>query len=566
MASDLQTQNPSSAAQIGGAQGVDCLLVGHHEVDFDRFYRSALASSATSGAWHDLATNSVTLAGKRRTYTELLNAAIAAGTGRATDLDPFNMPHLGAHYLANFLAARGLSTDVINYVNADLERLYAALEAGAKCLAITTTYYVSDEPIRAIVKLVRSRAPDIPIIIGGPHIHAMLRSIQGEERRQRFLLSLGGDIYIVDSQGEATLARVVRELARGNRALDGIPNLYFRPNRDRRTRYSVTARLEEANDLNQNAIDWTRFSPGVPVPTAFMRTSRSCPFSCAFCNYPGFAGPHTLVDLDVIDREMTVLAERGVKNLLFVDDTFNVPLPRFKTLLRRMIAAQYKFRWTSFFRCSNADDEAFDLMAESGCAGVFLGIESGDQSVLEKMRKFAKVDRYRYGINGLTRRGIKTLASIIVGFPGESEHTVNNTIDFLQNSGTTYFTAQLYYHDTLAPIHQDRETYGIEGTGFSWSHSTMDWREAVAHKERLIRQVTKPLLLPLYGLSIWSLPYLEANGISEDAFHAFLRFGRDNMLAGLAQPSHDAIDALSPLGKNFAAGEARAAQHLQQLA
>src|SRR5580692_8915848 len=77
---------------------------------------------------------------------------------------------------------------------------------------------------------------------------------------------------------------------------------------------------------------------------------------------------------------------------VFVDDTFNVPLPRFKKLLRMMIDKAWGFEWISFFRCSNADEEAFDLMARSGCIGVFLGIESGDQTILEYMDKHAKVE------------------------------------------------------------------------------------------------------------------------------------------------------------------------------
>ncbi len=82
---------------------------------------------------------------------------------------------------------------------------------------------------------------------------------------------------------------------------------------------------------------------------------------------------------------------------MFIDDTFNVPLPRFKDLGRLMIQEQYNFNWFSYFRCSNSDEEAFDLMAKSGCKGVFLGIESGSPSILKNMNKAATIERYAEG-------------------------------------------------------------------------------------------------------------------------------------------------------------------------
>jgi anaerobic magnesium-protoporphyrin IX monomethyl ester cyclase len=85
-----------------------------------------------------------------------------------------------------------------------------------------------------------------------------------------------------------------------------------------------------------------------------------------------------------------------------------------------MIDRQFEFKWYSYFRCANADDEVFDLAARSGCTGVFLGIESGDNRMLKEMYKTTTVDKYRYGLDKLRER-IFSYASFIVGFPGETE-------------------------------------------------------------------------------------------------------------------------------------------------
>jgi p-methyltransferase len=273
-----------------------------------------------------------------------------------------------------------------------------------------------------------------------------------------------------------------------------------------------TKRDPESNDLNQNAVDWSNFTPDFYAPTTYMRTARSCSFKCAFCNYPAMAGPLVLSDLTTIENELRYLCDHGVRYMLFVDDTFNVPLPRFKKICRMIIKNKFDLRWVSFFRCSNADEEAFDLMAEAGCIGVFLGLESGDAQILKNMNKSAKPERYANGIEQLTKRGIVQLASIVLGFPGESDETVQNTLDFVNTYRPTFYNVQLYYHDVLAPIERQRAEYGIEGSGYSWRHNSMSWQEAVAWKDKFIQRTTNSSLMPLYGLSIWCLPYLMSTG------------------------------------------------------
>ena len=129
--------------------------------------------------------------------------------------------------------------------------------------------------------------------------------------------------------------------------------------------------------------------------------------------------------METIEKELDSMHELGnVSNAVFIDDTFNVPFPRFKEICRMMIRNKYTFNWFSYFRCSNSDEEAIELMAQSGCKGVFLGIESGSPTILKNMNKSATVEKYAQGIEWLRQYGILTFASIITGFPGETEATV----------------------------------------------------------------------------------------------------------------------------------------------
>lgn len=197
-----------------------------------------------------------------------------------------------------------------------------------------------------------------------------------------------------------------------------------------------------------------------------------------------------------------------------------------------MIQRQWNFEWISFFRCSNADEEAFDLMAESGCIGVFLGIESGDQTILEYMDKHAKVERYKWGVEQLRQRNIMTFASIICGFPGETPETVAHSIEFIEEAQPTFFNVQLYYHDPRSPIAKRAEEFAIEGGGYSWKHRGMDWRQAADLAKDAFRNVRGSVPLSLYNFSIWSLPYLLSKGISMQEIVEFGKITREMLVAG----------------------------------
>ena len=191
-----------------------------------------------------------------------------------------------------------------------------------------------------------------------------------------------------------------------------------------------------------------------------------------------------------------------------------------------MIRNRFDITWTSYFRCGNADAETFDLIKAAGCVAVFAGIESGDQRVLTNMNKKASVATYRQGLRMLAERDIAVYASFIIGFPGETADSVQHTIDFIQETAPTFYSAETYFHDPKVPIQERAAEFGLRGSGYSWSHSTMDWQEAQRHVERLHATVDRSALLPLYGMDVWSVPYFMGHGISREQLVAFLRIAQ----------------------------------------
>src|SRR6185369_13411980 len=145
----------------------------------------------------------------------------------------------------------------------------------------------------------------------------------------------------------------------------------------------------------------------------------------------------------------------------------------------------YGFRWNSFYRSDHGDPATIELMSEAGCEGVFLGIESGSDQMLERMNKASRRHDYLGALEVFNRTGIQTYASLILGFPGETEETIAETVSLIEEGRPTFYRAQLWYCDPITPIWERREELGIQGSAFNWSHDTMDWRTACEHIERI---------------------------------------------------------------------------------
>ena len=205
-----------------------------------------------------------------------------------------------------------------------------------------------------------------------------------------------------------------------------------------------------------------------------------------------------------------------------------------------MVRRDFGIEWFSYFRCGHAKQPwVYDLMYESGCRGVLLGIESGDNRVLANMDKRATVEDYRFGIEQLSSRGIFTHASFVVGFPGESDETVQNTIDLLNECRPDTFAVNHWYYLHSTPIHRRAAEFGLTGEGYTWSHSTMSSEQAMGAADRIFREVHGAAWMPVTGLDFWGVPYLLGKGMSAAQIVRFLELAKPLTVAvaGRSEPA-----------------------------
>jgi radical SAM PhpK family P-methyltransferase len=511
---------------------LDCLVIGYNESPFESYEALLRNYGEDSEAYRDLKFSFVDLGGRKLNYVGLMNHAWRLAGRTAPEEEAFisgDIPTLAAAYLTNFLRRRGYSADYVNLFQYEKDETRRAVEEERpRLVVITTTLYVVNPPATEIVEFVRSVDPSVPIVVGGPLIANHNRNYEGASL-QAALDDIGADYYIVEGQGEATLARLVECLRVGG-DVSAVPNLLYVED----GQLHRTAVEPERNDLDETYIDWRGFGRDLG-PTIQTRTARSCAFKCSFCNYPTRAGKLALASIDTIARELDSMAAlSGVKNVVFIDDTFNVPLPRFKDICRLMIDRGYGFNWFSYFRCSNSDEEAIELMAESGCKGVFLGIESGSPRILTNMNKHATIEKYAQGIEWLRKAGVLTFGSFIVGFPGETAETIEETIDFLRRHRPDYYRTQLWYCEPGTPIYLQKEKYGIEGDGFVWTHDTMESLEAMDHIDRIFLTVQESQWLPQWSFDFWIIPYLLGRDVELPVFREFMHHANRALALELA--------------------------------
>jgi radical SAM PhpK family P-methyltransferase len=511
---------------------IDCVLIGHNELSIAKSKRMLLyLYGKGSHEYRDRIKYNLSQAAigdKRYSPTEIYNLAGRGGSENLSIItESFN---LAIAYLGSKLHRSGLSFDFVNAFQEEKERLkQMLLENEVRSIAIITTYYLSHYPIHDIITFVRRHDRDVKIIVGGPYVLSKLNALADDERTVGLLDTIGADYYVKDSFGEDILVDLVRCIKAGEEP-DGVANVVYR----RKGMFRISRQEVRPYDFTENPVDWSLFK-GRLASVINVRTAVSCPFKCAFCNFPSYAGKYTLAPIDSCERELRALRDQGVRYVQFVDDTFNVPRSRFKDLLRMLIRNDFGFRWNSYFKCQYVDREAMELMKESGCEFVFLGIESGSQTILDNMRKESDVDTYRRCIEIFNELGIMTMCSVIVGFPGETRATFEETFSFLEETRPTFYQQRLFWYDRTAPVHRERDRFQITGEGYSFRHATMCADEAHDLADELFLGVQGPIHVTEYVLPF----FLLERGLSRQNAQSFLRY---YMYANREQYQHPGVE------------------------
>ena len=438
---------------------------------------------------------------------------------------------LNGPYLCQYLAARGFNVAEVPMFTLYRERLRELLAKKPLLVVISTTFLPFAKQIDAMAAAIKSMSPDSFVVAGGVQIWKSYRHRQlmdaGEitpdilphVAEHNFLMDRQRpspvDALIVSKRGETTLVELLTTLRDGGnwRQLHNLAHFEH-----------GTWQLNQIQEhpYNEVQVDWRRVPTG-PTRTYFpIQAGLGCGYQCTFCDFKELYPKVNLRPVgSIVDEIRTVPEIDGMRRVYFTDDNLFVHKRRAIELCGALIESGMRIKWRGMFRLSVVDEEVAEWMARSGCVEVLLGVESGDQEILSAMTKRTKPGDILRAVGALNKYGVSTKNMLIVGFPGETEKSVRNTVDVLNAYPTDgpgvhrvmFFTFAVLPLAEIASA-KNRQLHNLRGYGYHWSHNTMDSKRA-AELMAWAQDSLKPELSPPYVLEVPEHPGLDIEQIKK---------------------------------------------------
>jgi anaerobic magnesium-protoporphyrin IX monomethyl ester cyclase len=189
-------------------------------------------------------------------------------------------------------------------------------------------------------------------------------------------------------------------------------------------------------------------------PTA-MVSSRGCPYRCTFCLWPDVLYGHKFrarSAANVVDEIEEAVRVHGHDEIYFDDDTFTIDRQRVLDICRLIQerGLEREVEWIAQCRVDTVDREMLEAMKAANCGYILFGVESGSPEMLKKMKKGITLDRVRQAFKLTREVGIKTQAFFLFGMPGETQETIQETIEFAKeiNASSTQFAIAIPHPGT----------------------------------------------------------------------------------------------------------------------
>ena len=276
-----------------------------------------------------------------------------------------------------------------------------------------------------IARALKRKAPSVPILFGGPQATLVVQELLREVPEVDFVIA-----------GEADDAFPDFLDALESREVGGVGALFHR--RDGEIAHEPSNRLVNVESLPtpdyglwpfQEAIDRGWYGHLIPIDAG-----RGCPFKCTFCSTNlFFKRRYRMKSPQKVVEEMTKLKnEYGFGSFKLTHDTFTTSRKDVIRFCHTLQSSELKdVRWSCSARVDTVDRELLSNMRESGCTGLFYGIESGTRRMQDSILKHLDVRSIKPVVSASLRLGLHTSVSTIVGFPEERWSDVEATIDIL---------------------------------------------------------------------------------------------------------------------------------------
>lgn len=168
------------------------------------------------------------------------------------------------------------------------------------------------------------------------------------------------------------------------------------------------------------------FATGYPMATVL--TNYACPYPCTFCimSHLEFKSRSA----ESIIEELSTLKKIGIKFIYFSDQTFYTIPKIMDEVLEYMISNKLGFKWMCFSRVDMMSEERLVKMKKAGCQIIMYGVEWAEEKYLKKYKKQYSVEQIKTAFQLTKQVGIKRLGTFLMGVPGQTRQSIENTTSF----------------------------------------------------------------------------------------------------------------------------------------
>jgi len=347
-----------------------------------------------------------------------------AGSETATPI----YPPLGLAYLAAVVREKGFPVKIVeaNALNLNYEQVQKEiLDYKPDFVAMTASSSMMDE----VDKLTELFPKDVKVILGGIHASSMPDEVLTDHKR----IDL-----VVRGEGEESILEILN-----NKPLSKIDGLTYRKN-GKIIHNKDSLMLENLDDLPFPARDLLPMHKYFSFearryPIDYIVSSRGCPYRCNFCaDFITSGRKMRIRSAESIVKEIEFLVEKyNVKEIDFQDDNFTFYPDRvFKfcdLMIKKGLNKKVLWKVANGVRCDRVTLPMLIRMNQAGCYMLSLGIESGNQRILNNMRKAEKLQDIRNAVDWCQKAGIETRGLFMFGNLGENKQTMQETIDFAKS-------------------------------------------------------------------------------------------------------------------------------------
>ena len=327
------------------------------------------------------------------------------------------VPPIGLYYIGAFLKEAGQEVAIWNWhdIRKSPEKIRERLEGEKPEVIGFSILHANRWGAIEIARIAKELNPEVKIVLGGI----------GATFLWEHLLTHFKEIdFIVLGEGEIPLGNLIRHLEKkGSTQPEEVEGIAFRKG----GRAVQTRPSEPIRDLDL-----------LPDPAKYFTfrhvvSSRGCAWDCSFCGSPKFWSRRIRFHSpDYFVTQLERLQRKGIDFFYVSDDTFTVDKERLIAICQGIIERQLALSWSAISRVDRVDGEILYWMRKAGCLQISYGVESSSERIRQALNKTIRIEDVRRAFSLTRRYGILARAYFIYGAPGETEETIQETLDLIQ--------------------------------------------------------------------------------------------------------------------------------------